>query len=74
MSENPGVFFTSYETPEGTLENNDYQMTAAAKKTLQTSRGTGDDESDKVYGYDRYIYSNEPEEATKVSESKRTDT
>ncbi|XP_074626751.1 PC3-like endoprotease variant B [Acropora palmata] len=74
MSENPGVFFTSYETPEDPLENNDYQITSAAKKTLENSGETGDDESDKVYGYDKYIYSNEPEEAMKVSESKRTDT
>ena len=74
INENPGVFLTSYETPDAPLENNNYQITSAAKKTLQDSEEIGDDESDKVYGYDRYIYTNEPEEPTKVSESKRTDT
>lgn len=71
MSQNPGAFYTSYETPNVASENNNYQITAAAKKTLQDDDETGDDESDKVYGYDRYIYTNEP---SKISQSKRTDT
>ena len=71
MSQNPGAFYTSYETPDVTQENNNYQITAAAKKTLQDDDETGDDESDKVYGYDRHIYTNEP---SKISQSKRTDT
>lgn len=73
MSQNPGAFFTSYEAPEVAPEDNDYQIGTASKKTLHGDE-TGDDESNKVYGYDRYIYTNEPDDPTKVSESKRTDT
>lgn len=73
MNQNPGAFYTSYETPDTLPESNNYQVTTAAKKTLQDEE-TGDDESDKVYGYDRYIYTNEPEDTAKISESKRTDT
>lgn len=73
MSQDSGAFYTSYETPEVAPEDNNYRIATASKKTLHDDE-TGDDESDKVYGYDRYIYTNEPDDLTKVSQSKRTDT
>ena len=73
MSQEPGAFFTSYETPEAAPQDSNYQIETASKKTLH-DEDTGDDESNKVYGYDRYIYTNDPEDPTKLSENKRTDT
>lgn len=73
MSQNPGAFLTSYETPDITEQGNNYQIATAAKKNF-IDEDTGDDESNKVYGYDRYIYTTEPDDPTKLSESKRTDT
>lgn len=73
MSENPGAFVAAFETPEETSQVNNYQIDRASKKTL-SNEDVGNDENDQVYGYDRYIYTNEPEDQTKASETKRTDT
>lgn len=72
MSQDPNAFVTAYETP-GVTQDNSYQIDKASKKSLN-DEDTGDDESNQVYGYDRYIYTNEPDVLPKVSESKRTDT
>lgn len=72
ISQDPDAFVAAFETPDVSQDNN-YQILKASKKTLN-DEDNGDDESNQVYGYDRYIYTKEPNDPPKVSESKRTDT
>ena len=73
INQDPDAFVAAYETPDVTQDNNNYQMLKASKKTLM-DEDSNDDESNQVYGFDRYIYTKEPDDPPKVSESKRTDT
>ena len=73
LGEEPYAYVNEYETPS-VAENGNYDIESASKKTLHDQEDASDDQSNKVYGYDRFVYTNEPEVGSNVAESKRTDT